>query len=112
MTQLQINTGKLEQLYTFKNRDEILAFLTPEIISALLEAPDKIQPYFPPAPLFLELYSDHEDSNWKTLFLSVGVRDYETSLFVLEQFWDNWWFRLPITIRSSINVHLELFDAL
>lgn len=110
MTQLQINTGKLEQLYTFRNRDEILAFLTPEITNVLLEAPEKIQQYFPNAPLFLELYTDHEDSSWKTLFLSIEVVDYEASLDVLEHFWESWWYNVPLEIRQKINVHTELID--
>jgi hypothetical protein len=110
MTQLQINTGKLEQLYTFKNRDEILAFLTPDIIGVLLVAPTKIQHYFPSAPLSLELYTDHEDANWKTLFLSIGVKDYDGSFDTLEKFWEDWWFDVPIHVRDKMNIHAESLD--
>ncbi len=66
---------KLEQLYTFRDQEEVVAFLEehPSLIAVLLEAPGKIEQYFGNVPLFLEVQVDPEISNYVHLLLLIGL---------------------------------------
>ena len=59
-----LETKKIEQLYTFKDREqgEILQFIRKYsfLVPLLLEAPQKIYQFFPNAPLTLTVHIDPE----------------------------------------------------
>lgn len=112
MTQLQTDVNKLEELYTFKDREEVLNFLTPALVEVLLEAPTHIHQFFPDAPLVLELVIDAEDSNWVELFLLI-VHHFavEDAIEQLNKLRDAWFFDKPYEgVRENLVIGLGYLD--
>ncbi|MEH2280962.1 MAG: hypothetical protein V7K90_06400 [Nostoc sp.] len=99
----------LEQLYTFRERTEVLEFLDkhPFLIPVLLEAPEKIRHYFPDSQLFLEVVPDRETIDWVQLILSILMKlDPHEAVARLHQFDDNW------SRGLSHQVHQQFFTTL
>jgi hypothetical protein len=110
MTQT-INVSKLDEFYTFRNREEVLASLTPEKIEILRSAPAEIQKYFPHAPLFLWLYTDHEDENRQILYLLIGTKlSVNKAHDSLDQIIETWWLSIPTRNRRHMSIFLEYLD--
>lgn len=67
---------QLDQIYTIRDREEVLAFLEehPFIIPVLLEAPERIKPYFGDASLALEINLDPEDTFFDSVVLVIATK--------------------------------------
>lgn len=113
MTQLQLDTIKLEQPYTFKDKTKVLAFLTPALVSLLEQAPDQIRPYFPDAKLYLDVVTDPEATNWTQLILSIATKlEGEAAFAQLDKVEDEWWFDASrkANVEMIMGIHLEYPD--
>jgi len=109
----QADIETLEQLYTFRERTEVLAFLDkyPFLVPVLLAAPEKICHYFPDAQLFLEVVPDAEVADWVLLALSilVNINPYD-AVNRLKQMDMNWWVHTPYEVRKNVCTLLEYLD--
>lgn len=110
----QADIETLEQLYTFRGRTEVLAFLDkyPFLVPILLEAPEKICYYFPDSQLFLEVVPDAEIIDWIQLVLSIliNIDPYE-AVNKLHQLDLEWWLKNTTNeMRSKLFTLLEYPD--
>src|SRR5690349_12582992 len=64
---------QLDQIYTIRDREEVLSFLEehPFLLPVLLEAPERIKPYFGEAALFLKINLDPEDTYFDSVVLVI-----------------------------------------
>lgn len=100
-----IELEPLEKLYIFRSPDEVLDFLQkyPFLVPVLLEAPEKIQPYFPSARLFLELFQVPEAPDNSHLIISVSTDlAVEEAIETLHQLDGAWLLNLPNRILRKI----------
>ncbi len=105
----------LEQLYSFRERTEVLAFLDkyPFLVPVLLEAPAKIRQYFPDSQLFLEVVPDAEIADWVLLVLSILMNlDPNDAVDKLHQLDWNWGLHNSYEVRSKFLTTLEYPDEL
>lgn len=111
----EVDVKTLEQLYTFRERTEVLAFLNkyPFLVPVLLEAPAKIEQYFPNSQLFLEVVPDAEIAEWVLLVLSILMNlDPNDAVNRLNQMDMNWWVHTPYEVRKNVCTLLEYSDEL
>src|SRR5690349_3282540 len=107
MTQIAVTLPEneiesLEKFYTFRNRAEILEFLAQYafLLPVLLEAPEKIRPYFADNELVLEVTRDPEIVDYVQLFLKIIIEDdtdeaIDKALDTEEIMSYNWYLNLP-----------------
>ncbi|MBN3951160.1 MAG: hypothetical protein HWQ38_33705 [Nostoc sp. NMS7] len=104
----------LEQLYTFRERTEVLEFLDkhPFLIPVLLEAPEKIRHYFPDSQLFLEVVPDPEIIDYVLLVLSILMKlDPDDAIARQKQMDLDWWLNSTThEVRSQFITLLEYPD--
>jgi hypothetical protein len=111
MVQTQTKAAKLEEIYTLRGEEDVYEFLTPELTDVLLELPEKLQPYFPSAPLSLKVNRDYDDSSWVKLEARIFTDlDVDTAFDKFDAFLDAWWLKTPAKVRTSILVALEYPD--
>ncbi|MCC5608473.1 hypothetical protein LC612_17195 [Nostoc sp. CHAB 5834] len=104
----------LEQLYTFRERTEVLEFLDkyPFLIPVLLQAPKKIRHYFPDSQLFLEVVPDPEIIDYVLLVLSILMKlDPDDAIARQKQMDLDWWLNNTThEVRSQLIMLLEYPD--
>lgn len=94
MLQLQSEAEKLEQLYLFRDKKRVVAFIkqNPNLYNLLLDAPSQIKSYFPNAILALEEVIDIEFPQKRDLWIWINVQNYDEATFVeLDELIENWW---------------------
>ncbi|NJK70212.1 MAG: hypothetical protein HC786_29780 [Richelia sp. CSU_2_1] len=103
----------LEKLYNFREKAEIVEFLEiyQFLIPVLLEAPDKICPYFPENKLCLEVEKDFESIDSAQLFLDIIIesdRDeiIDEALDKEEKLSEDWYLSLPYEVRRVFSCGL------
>ncbi len=109
----QADIQALEQLYTFRERTEVLEFLAKHsfLVPVLLEAPEKIYNYFPDPQLFLEVIVDPESIDWVQLLLSIFVKldPYDAVKRLNQLDWD-WGIHNSYEVRNKFFTTLEYPD--
>jgi hypothetical protein len=102
---------RLAGLYTFRERDEVSAFLAENafLVPILFEARDKIQEYFPNSPVFLEVRYDPEASDGDphvVAYIETDL-DVEAALNELDRFGDDWWLNIIDVTDMKLNIDVE-----
>ena len=86
---------RLEDLYSFRGREEVTEFLESHsfLVLLLLEAYPHVKRHFgSDAPVFLEVVTDPEATNDRELYALIGTRlPPEAALEKLERFDKEWW---------------------
>jgi hypothetical protein len=98
---------RLDQLYIFRDREKVLEFLEEHafLVPVLLEAPEKIKPYFGDATRFLETYTDLEEGDWTFLRLRIARKlDWEEAFLKLEELIEAW----VLELRSEVLTHFQI----
>ncbi len=106
----QPEVQRLEQLYTFGERAEVLWFLEeyPVLVPLLLEAYDKIGNHFSYSQLSLEVVTDPETNNDHQLVVFIGTNlAPDEALPMLEQFDENWWLDASREAQGNLCIHVE-----
>jgi hypothetical protein len=106
----QSEVQKLERLYTFGERAEVLWFLEeyPVLVPLLLEAYDKIGNYFSYPQLSLEVLTDPETNGDRQLVVFIGTNlAPDEALPMLEQFDENWWLDASHKAQGNLCIHVE-----
>ncbi|NJL70001.1 MAG: hypothetical protein HC894_32065 [Microcoleus sp. SM1_3_4] len=100
-------------MYNFREKAEIVEFLEiyQFLIPVLLEAPDKICPYFPENKLCLEVEKDFESIDSAQLFLDIIIesdRDeiIDEALDKEEKLSEDWYLSLPYEVRRVFSCGL------
>lgn len=101
---------KLRQNYTFRQEDEVVAFLKehPSLHPVLQEAPDRIHEFFPDSQLFLEIYFDPELDDEYQLILGVPITlEAEKAIDQMKKLRRDWWLDQPFEARRKICIDTE-----
>lgn len=100
---------KLEQLYTFRERDEVVNFLEgdPFLVPVLLEAPGKIEPYFGDVMLLLEVHLDPEEGFKELVLLIPTSLHWKKATKKLEQLGNTWYLNLPAEVLKKFLLDTE-----
>jgi hypothetical protein len=109
----QANIQAIEQLYTFRERSEVVEFLDkhPFLLPVLLEAPEKICHYFPDSQLFLGVFIDPESIDWVQLVISVLIKlDPYDAVRKLNHMDMEWWVHTPYEVRKNVSILPEYPD--
>lgn len=104
---------KLEQIYTFREREEVLKFLNehPFLVPVLLEAPEKIKPFFGEAALYLDINLDPEDDFFDAIVLGVATKySWEQAMVRREQLVDSWVLSQPLKVRNNLLINVTDSD--
>ncbi len=103
----------LEDLYTFRQKTEIIQFLDkyPFLIAPLQSAAQKVRSYFPDEQLFLRIDHDPEIIDYVHLVLSILTeRDPHDALDRLNQFDEDWLRPLPYEVQKHLITTPEFQD--
>jgi plasmid maintenance system antidote protein VapI len=97
---------KLEELYTLKNREEVLKYLEqkPQLVSALIQTQAKIRESYPVTPLSLEIDKDSETPTWLTLQVRIEHWDENNSELTVEKLRKIWFELSGIPYANEIMV--------
>lgn len=100
----------LEQIYKFRNRDAVRAFLMedPSATRLLSEAYGRIRKYFPDSEIFMEVVTDPDFLCEKELVVSI-VTDLSPREAIkrLDAFDEDWWLDASDRSRASICIKVE-----
>ena len=100
----------IERMYILRNSQTVTSFLEqhPFLVSLLGETHQKIQDYFPQAPVFLEVVSDPEAVHDLQLVASVGTDlAVDTAFDKLKQFDHEWFLGVLDQARGVFYVNVE-----
>lgn len=100
----------LEQVYTLRERAEVMPFLEryPFLTSLLLEAYSKVKEYFPDSQAFLEIVGDPEETDDDQLVLFIATNsDPDEALERLDQFDENWWLDALDRAQGKLGISVE-----
>lgn len=108
----QADIELLEQLYTFRDKAKVIQFLEnyPFLVAPLLEAPNKIRPYFPDEQLFLQVVWNPEIIDYVQLVLSILTNLHPYEAMDREDRLNHWWFGLSHQVHQQLCVLLEFPD--
>ncbi|HEY9876769.1 MAG TPA: hypothetical protein V6D12_25315 [Candidatus Obscuribacterales bacterium] len=109
----QSEIESLEQLYTLRERAEVLQFLEkyPFLVPVLLEAPSSIRQDFPDEPLFIKVVPDPEIVDYVQLVLSILTTiDPHEAVNRLHHLDKNWLLNLSHEVRERLCTLLEYPD--
>ncbi len=102
---------KLEQLYIFRNRSEVIEFAVDNsfLLQPLHEACEQIRNYFGnSAQVVLEVITDPEFAEDRELVISIRTNIPPDEAFEkLEQIDDEWWLDIPANVRKKLCIDVE-----
>lgn len=104
--------GRLSKLYTVQNEQEqeIHDFINQHtgLIDLVLAAHPQIRNYFPEEKLTLEVVTDYEYPDWKTLVISIWSNHYSDEVSQkLHDFEQNWWLDASGGVGVNLCITLE-----
>lgn len=104
------NFKKVELVYIFENEEGIKNYLNKnkELIDLLLEAHIQIECRFGDAPLYLQLHTDFENSEWTKLFLVIKNNLHnDEARNKLEDLLRVWFFKKDKQVRKLLSISEE-----
>lgn len=102
---------KLETLYLFREREDILGFLeqNPFLVPLLIEGNEVVQRYFPDAKSALEIIHDPDSPDHAQLLLTIGTpAPVEEALARLDEFDAAWWHANRHRTQRKLVIDTEL----
>src|SRR5690348_13116201 len=106
----EADVAALEKLYFLQQRYQVLGFIEKYdfLVPLLLEAPEKIQKFFPKTPLFLRVITDPEEISHEELALSIGTSYNSDDAFnKLNEFEEAWWLDASLQSRGKLSIYPE-----
>lgn len=106
----RLESGVLEQWYTFRNRDEVSRFIEehPFLVSLLSEAHNKITTHFPHSRVFAEVMSEPDETDGSELVVSVATNLAPAeALDRLGQFDKDWWLDALEQAQGKLCINME-----
>lgn len=110
-TPSQAEISQLEQIYTLREKTEVLQFIEkhPFLLPLLLESPNRIKSYFPDTPLILEIKIDPEAVSMEEQELALYIAseiDPDESADKLCQLDRDWWEKVEIRSQEKLFINL------
>jgi hypothetical protein len=104
--------GRISKLYTVQQEQEqeVDDFINQHtgLIDLVLEAHPQIKNYFPEEKLTLEVVTDYEYPDWKTLVISIWSNHYSDEVSQkLHDFEQNWWLDASGGVGVNLCITLE-----
>lgn len=103
--------GHLEQLYQFRNCDEVKDYLRRHdyVVSVLLEAPERIKSYFGrDAQVALEVITYPDDGDRKLFAFILTLPPVEQALNLRDQLDEEWWLEASERAQGQLILDVEL----
>ncbi|HLO88448.1 MAG TPA: hypothetical protein VK203_26055 [Nostocaceae cyanobacterium] len=102
--------NQISELYTIEKNQEVYDFINQHtgLIDLALEAHPQIRKYFPEEKLTLEVVTDYEYPDWKTLVISIWSNHYSDEVSQkLHDFEQNWWLDASGGVGVNLCITLE-----
>jgi hypothetical protein len=103
--------NKIRNLYTVAEPLETFKLIIEQevIVSLILEAHSKIRELFPTERLALEVTTDPENANWRSLWINIYTKlDVDRAFEKLMILDDTWWLENITTVANSkLHINLE-----
>ncbi len=105
-----IDIQYIEELYVFRNLDEVRSFLGkfPAVVPILADAYVKIGNYFPSSQLFLEVFKAPELDDDEHLFILIATNfTPDEALKKLSELDDDWWLGAMYSVEGRVSINVE-----
>ncbi|MEG5055820.1 MULTISPECIES: peptidase [unclassified Microcoleus] len=103
--------NKIRSLYTVEDPLEAFKLIIDQevMVSLILEAHSKIRELFPTERLGLEVKTDPEIANWRSLWITIYTKlDVEEAFAKLNILDDSWWLEAKIAApKNDLHISLE-----